>query len=317
MKKSTHHLYQKSHVCLVWLKPSSQDVISDPKKSEINEALLRWELGGHSVSIWMLDPGFDDVNGIEAQGFPRRVFDIRMVLNIYKYNEAFEKDGHLLFLKIDTLKFLIPLYILQYGLSNKNFEHCIACDLDVGTRDGGVTDEYKVFDLKYIYDHDTNEKLDKMGVVFAEGADGSDLDYENSFAIFRNDNCVLNSLFTFVDFLMSLNDHRIVPSNETVWGWIPTFVQHLKGVRYGGVVKHGLFPTYEKQDLKLLFNGPHPSKYVSGNESQYIENLLKRIPVPMSKFAGGRDTQVPGRTPYLLALGLAALTFTMSFVPRS
>jgi len=218
---------------------------------------------------------------------------------------------------------LIPLYILKYGLifghglTETTFEHCIACDLDVGTRDGDVTDEFQVFDLKFVYDSDTNEKLDKMGVVFAEGPDGSSLDYENSFAIFRNDEHVRTSLLTFVDVLMSLKEHNINASDETVWGWIPTFVQHLKGVRYGGVVKHGNFPDYERQDLKLLFRGPHANKYVAGDTSHDLLALLKRIPIPKSRFARGGDTQGPGRTPFIFALGLAALTFAMSFVPRS
>ncbi len=312
---STRRLDQKSHVCLVWLKRDPQDAISDSKKSEINEARLRWELGGHSVSIWMLAPGFDDVDGIEEQGVPQRVFDIRTVLKKYNYSEAFPQIDYF-FLRIDILKLLIPLYILEHGLSETTFENCIACDIDIGTRDEGVTDEHKVFDLKHVYDHDTNEKLDRMGVVFAEGPSPL-VSYENSFAIFRNHASVILSLSKFVAVMMDLEEYDIVASNQKVWTWIPTFVQHLKGVRYGGVVRHGNFPEYEEQDLKSLFYGPYPNKFVAGDKSHNLRALLKKIPVPKSQFASGGDIQGPGRTPFFFALGLAALTFVMSFVPRS
>ena len=65
--------------------------------------------------------------------------------------------------------------------------HCIASDLDVGILDPDpeteipIIHEYNTFDFKHIYDKDTIQKLNKMGVVFAKGPGGL-TKYENNFA---------------------------------------------------------------------------------------------------------------------------------------
>lgn len=314
------YVTKKSHVCLVWLKSDPRDVISDSKKTEINEALLRWELGGHSVSLWMLDPTDEDTEDIEERGYTERVFDIRTILDMYQYVEAFLGIKYL-FLKIDILKFLIPLYILQYGLSNTTFENCIACDLDVGTRDGGVTDEGRVFDLKYVYDNDTNEKLDRMGVVFAEGLqEYPDIqlphftNYENSFAIFRNDKHVKESMAMFVSVLMDPIAHKIYPTEETVWTYIPSFFEYLKCKRYNGIPYNGYFKLSKNE---CLLWGPRPSRWCETNEQLWLSDFVKKVPIPTSRLSGGKsrmDSVRHLKSTVPLALLMLGVTLTASIV---
>jgi hypothetical protein len=305
-------------VCLVWIKKDPLEDVSDDDKNVINEAIERWLLGSHSVSIWMINPNENDKIGINTN-VP--VCDITIIFENYGYDIKLFNNIEFLYLKIDIAKIMIPLYILDKGLNNMEFCYCIASDLDVGTLDPldpdpeteiPIVPEYNTFDLKYLYDKDTIEKLNKMGVVFAKGP-GELTKYENSFAIFKKDMYVINSLKVFVDVLMNLDKHAIKPGEQVVWNWIPSFFNHLKCKKYGGVIYDNMNPDKEIHgDLKtLLFRGPYIRHYCDTRETILLKDFLKYVPVPRSKFAGGSKLRYRS----LLTFGLAMLTIVAGFVP--
>jgi ABC-type multidrug transport system fused ATPase/permease subunit len=173
--------------------------------------------------------------------------------------------------------------------------------------------EKLILNLEVIYNILTGiEKLNKMGVVFAKGP-GEWTKYENSFAIFKKDMYVINSLKVFVDVLMNLDKHAIKPGEQVVWNWIPSFFNHLKCKKYGGVIYDNMNPDKEIHgDLKtLLFRVPYIRHYCDTRETILLKDFLKYVPVPRSKFTGGSKLRYRS----LLTFGLAMLTIVAGFVP--
>jgi hypothetical protein len=226
---------QKSHVCLIWFKKHTDKTLTDVQKDAINVAMTRWTRGGHSVSIWMLDPTEHDRRGIQVFNVAQRVFDFRTVLHKYKYSNIFNSiqdenqyNTPSLYLKVDLAKLLIPLHILEYGVDGVKFEHCIASDLDLGKNDGGTFHE-EVFDLKSIYDDDTERMLNDIGVVYAKGPEGL-LHYENSFAIFKNMPHVRSALTLFIRYNMFfVEENKYLP--ELVYGLLPDFYKIVQALK--------------------------------------------------------------------------------------
>lgn len=359
-----------SHVCLVWLnrekwveesqatgfktitsrgvKPAPNQILVRPDISpenikKIERAVEVWHYGGHSVSVWILDPTPNDMSwmkGLMEDYDDVIASDLKVAFDKYGYlgdYDTIDQDGDAgsdmdyIYYKIDLAKMLVPSFVLEGHFEGVQCTHCIVSDLDVGTT---VEDEFPdtfVSDIDSIYDEGTKKVLDDIGAIFAEaptiGEDVDTVKFENSFAIFKNEEYVRESLLLFMRAIMDdICFDQYTP--EVVWSRIPILFRLLEKAKdeklicpRGGLLSRvaEYLRSQKRLTCELTFNS-FLRDCIDFEKVSEVDVPVKKIPIPVSRFAvegagrggGTSDRQYDGFT----AAGLAVLTFALAFAKR-